>query len=32
MAHFTAANKVLGFKSTPKGYTWHHVKDGRTFT
>ena len=27
---FTAANKAIGLKSTPSGYTWHHVEDGRT--
>ncbi|WP_147358270.1 HNH endonuclease [Roseburia sp. 1XD42-34] len=27
---FTAANKSIGLKATPKGYTWHHVEDGRT--
>ncbi|WP_210766941.1 HNH endonuclease [Cerasibacillus terrae] len=27
---FTAANKAMGLKSTPSGYTWHHVEDGRT--
>ncbi|MEO2078270.1 MAG: DNRLRE domain-containing protein [Bacillus sp. (in: firmicutes)] len=27
---FTAANKAIGIKSTPSGYTWHHVEDGRT--
>jgi A nuclease of the HNH/ENDO VII superfamily with conserved WHH len=27
---FTAANKALGIKTTPSGYTWHHVEDGRT--
>ncbi len=27
---FAAANKAAGFKSTPNGYTWHHVEDGRT--
>jgi hypothetical protein len=29
-ADFSAANKKLGFPKTPKGYTWHHVEDGRT--
>ncbi|MDB2140062.1 HNH endonuclease [Clostridium butyricum] len=24
------ANEAPGFSSTPKGYTWHHVEDGRT--
>ena len=24
------ANAKVGLKSTPKGYTWHHVEDGRT--
>ena len=23
-ADFAAANKVAGYSSTPKGYTWHH--------
>ena len=27
---FTAANKAVGLKETPGGYTWHHVEDGRT--
>ncbi len=27
---FTTANKALGIKTTPSGYTWHHVEDGRT--
>ncbi|MED0681367.1 HNH endonuclease, partial [Aneurinibacillus thermoaerophilus] len=27
---FTAANRAVGLKETPKGYTWHHVEDGRT--
>ena len=27
---FIKANEVAGFSSTPKGYTWHHVDDGRT--
>lgn len=27
---FKLANQRLGIKSTPKGYTWHHVEDGRT--
>ena len=27
---FTSANKAMGLKSTPSGYTWHHVEDGRT--
>lgn len=25
-----AANRAVGLPSTPKGYTWHHVEDGRT--
>ena len=25
-----AANKAMGFSSTPNGYTWHHVEDGQT--
>ena len=24
------ANKKVGLKSTPEGYTWHHVEDGVT--
>ena len=24
------ANRVAGFKSTPDGFTWHHVEDGIT--
>jgi hypothetical protein len=24
------ANKAIGETSTPKGYTWHHVEDGKT--
>ncbi len=24
------ANRAAGLDSTPKGYTWHHVEDGRT--
>ena len=24
---FTQANKEAGFKKTPTGYTWHHVRD-----
>lgn len=24
------SNKAAGFKITPKGYTWHHVEDGKT--
>jgi filamentous hemagglutinin len=24
------ANAVVGLKSTPKGYVWHHVEDGVT--
>lgn len=27
---FTAANRAAGLKSTPQGYTWHHVEDGVT--
>jgi len=27
---FKMANEALGLKSTPKGYTWHHVEDGMT--
>ncbi|EMU55327.1 MULTISPECIES: HNH endonuclease [Clostridium] len=27
---FIKANEAAGFSSTPKGYTWHHVEDGRT--
>ena len=27
---FTAVNKAVGLKSTPDGYTWHHVEDGKT--
>ncbi|UEC21414.1 HNH endonuclease signature motif containing protein [Clostridium septicum] len=27
---FIKANEAAGFTSTPKGYTWHHVEDGRT--
>jgi hypothetical protein len=27
---FVKANKAAGYKSTPKGYTWHHVEDGTT--
>ena len=27
---FKLANKQAGLKSTPKGFTWHHVQDGRT--
>ncbi len=27
---FIKANKVAGYSSTPAGYTWHHVEDGRT--
>lgn len=23
------ANKIAGFKVTPKGYVWHHVEDGK---
>ncbi|MFR3730496.1 HNH endonuclease [Lacrimispora sp.] len=24
------ANQTAGYKSTPKGFTWHHVEDGKT--
>jgi len=24
------ANQAVGFKSTPSGYTWHHLEDGQT--
>ena len=24
------ANEAMGYPSTPKGYTWHHVEDGKT--
>ncbi|QOR35884.1 HNH endonuclease [Clostridium sp. 'deep sea'] len=27
---FIKANQAAGYKSTPKGYTWHHVEDGTT--
>ena len=27
---FIKANEAAGVSSTPKGYTWHHVEDGRT--
>jgi RHS repeat-associated protein len=27
---FAKANKAVGLKSTPTGYTWHHVEDGLT--
>jgi hypothetical protein len=27
---FALANDAAGFDRTPKGYTWHHVEDGRT--
>ncbi|WBW96090.1 hypothetical protein [Oceanirhabdus sp. W0125-5] len=27
---FTKANKALGWKSKPKGYTWDQVEDGKT--
>ena len=27
---FTKANEAAGFEATPKGYTWHHVEDGKT--
>jgi hypothetical protein len=27
---FIKANEEAGFDSTPDGYTWHHVEDGRT--
>lgn len=26
-ADFAAANAKAGYKSTPKGYTWHHHQD-----
>lgn len=26
----TLADKVAGFKERPKGYTWHHLEDGKT--
>ena len=25
---FIKANQAAGFKSTPKGHTWHHAEDG----
>ena len=27
---FIKANSAAGYTSTPIGYTWHHVEDGRT--
>ncbi|UZQ52282.1 HNH endonuclease [Clostridium kluyveri] len=27
---FIKANEKAGFDSTPEGYTWHHVEDGKT--
>ncbi len=27
---FTMANKAAGLKTTPTGYTWHHVENGTT--
>ena len=24
------ANKAVGYKETPDGYTWHHHEDGKT--
>lgn len=27
---FKDANKLAGFKTEPKGYTWHHHQDGKT--
>ena len=27
---FIKANEVAGYSSTPTGYTWHHVEDGKT--
>lgn len=27
---FDLANNSAGFEATPKGYTWHHVEDGKT--
>lgn len=27
---FIKANQVTGYKTTPKGFTWHHVEDGTT--
>lgn len=27
---FATANAAAGFKSTPEGYTWHHVEDTKT--
>jgi hypothetical protein len=29
-ADIRAANKAVGLKRTPKGYTWHHHQDGTT--
>ena len=27
---FIKANKKANYTSTPQGYTWHHVEDGKT--
>ena len=27
---FIKANEAVGYSSTPTGYTWHHVEDGKT--
>lgn len=27
---YSAANKALGLKKTPPGYTWHHLEDGKS--
>ena len=27
---FIKANQAAGYKTTPKGFTWHHVEDGST--
>lgn len=27
---FIKANDAAGYSSTPMGYTWHHVEDGKT--
>jgi hypothetical protein len=27
---FIKANQLAGYKTTPKGFTWHHVEDGVT--
>ncbi|WP_077394954.1 HNH endonuclease [Clostridium saccharobutylicum] len=27
---FIKANEAAGYDSTPEGYTWHHVEDGKT--